>query len=227
VAASHRAQALPSGGAGGSHDPARSRGRTDDLGPCRPGPAPAAPPRRGARVEIAQGKGNPEGNRRRTGTGQRPKGTNRRTPDEGEPAKADEGKNPAGKREAGGKPAVGTGGREVRPQTARARARGFGAARICDAAGSWRAARTAHGSRPLPGGPRGLAVACPARCAPRERRPASCAVRQASLGAPGPFRRRRRQVARGLVCRVWSSHGSRGCARWPGSCTASGRSRRW
>jgi hypothetical protein len=40
------------------------RGRTADLGPCRPGPTPAGPPRGSANVKIAQGKGNPEGNRR-------------------------------------------------------------------------------------------------------------------------------------------------------------------
>jgi energy-coupling factor transporter ATP-binding protein EcfA2 len=96
------------------------RGRTGDLGPCRPGPMPAEPSRGSVNVRIAQGKGSPEGNRRRTGTGQRPKGTNRRTPDEGKPEEGGRrGKNPAGKRETGGKPAGETGGREVRPQTTR------------------------------------------------------------------------------------------------------------
>ncbi len=64
-----------------------ARGRAGDLGPGRPGPTPAEPPRGSASVKVAQGKGNPEGNRRGTGTGQRPKGTNRRTPDEGKPEK--------------------------------------------------------------------------------------------------------------------------------------------
>ena len=96
VAASNGGQPLLSCSAGRSRDPARGRGRTDDLGPCRPGPTPAEPLRGGASVEIAQGKGNPEGNRRRTGTGQRPKGTNRRTPDQGNHGKAGEGEEPGG-----------------------------------------------------------------------------------------------------------------------------------
>jgi hypothetical protein len=77
------------------------RGRTGDLGPCRPGPTPAEPPRGSATVTIAQGKGNPEGNRRRTGTGQRPKGPNRRTPDEGKP---EDGGRRGRTRRANGKP---------------------------------------------------------------------------------------------------------------------------
>jgi hypothetical protein len=39
------------------------RGRTGDLGPCRPGPTPAAPPRGSANVKIARGRepgGEPE-----------------------------------------------------------------------------------------------------------------------------------------------------------------------
>ena len=107
VAASHRAQPVPVCSVRGSRDSKRGgRGRTGDLGPRRPGPTPAEPARASANVKIAQGKGNPEGNRRRTGTGQRPKGTNRRMPDEGKPEEGGRtGENPAGKRETGGKPA--------------------------------------------------------------------------------------------------------------------------
>jgi hypothetical protein len=94
---------------------------TGDLSPCRTGPTPAEPPRRGASVGLAQGEGNPEGNRRgtepdsdgrREGTrGRRPKGNQR---------KAAEGEEPEGRRrETGGKPEGETGGREVRPRTAR------------------------------------------------------------------------------------------------------------
>ena len=101
VAASHRARPLPIWSAGGSRDRARGRGITGDLGPCRPGPTPAEPPRGSATVKIAQGKGNPEGNRRGTGTGQRPKGPNRRTPDEGKP---EEGGRRGRTRRANGKP---------------------------------------------------------------------------------------------------------------------------
>ncbi len=88
------------------------------------------------------------------------------------------GENPAGKRETGGKPAGETGGREVRPQTTRVRARGSGAARIYDAAG-----RVPAGQRELrivihqlPGGRGRLSVARPARCTPREHRPAPAAA---------------------------------------------------
>ena len=81
------------------------------------------------------------------GSGRRERTGERRT--KGNQGRRAKGENPAGKREAGGKPAEETGGREVRPQTTRARARGSGAARICDAAGSRRAARA---------GPCGLAV---------------------------------------------------------------------
>ena len=77
------------------------RGRTGDLRPGRLGPTPAEPPRGSANVKIAQGKGNPEGNRGGTGTGQRPKGTNRRTPDEGKP---EEGGRRGRTRRANGKP---------------------------------------------------------------------------------------------------------------------------
>ena len=72
-----------------------------------------------ATVEIAQGRGTrrdaeggPEpGSGRRGLTGERRTTGNQR--------KAAKGENPAGKRETGGKPAGGTGGREVRPQTTR------------------------------------------------------------------------------------------------------------
>ena len=87
--------------AGGSRSRRGGRGRAGDLGPCRPGPTPAEPPRGRANVKIAQGNGNPEGNRGGTGTGQRPKGTNRRTPDEGKP---EEGGRRGGTRRATGKP---------------------------------------------------------------------------------------------------------------------------
>jgi hypothetical protein len=148
VAASHGGQPLLSCGAGGSRDPARGRGRTDDLGPCRPGPTPAESLRGGASVEIAQGKGNPEGTDGdpEPGSGRRERAGARRT--RGTRGRRAKGENLAGKREAGGKPAEGTAGREVRPQTSRARARGSGAARICGGAGSWRGARTAHGRPP-------------------------------------------------------------------------------
>jgi len=69
-------------------------GRTGDLGPCRPGPTPAEPPGGSATVKIAQGtqgKGNPEGNRRGTGPGPRPKGPNRTTPDDGKPEEGGDG----------------------------------------------------------------------------------------------------------------------------------------
>jgi hypothetical protein len=96
------------------------RGRTGDLGPCRPGPTPVEPPRGSANVKVAQGKGTRRDTEGEPEPGQRPKGTNRRTPDEGKPGEGGRrGKNPAGKRETGGKPAGGTGGREVRPQTTR------------------------------------------------------------------------------------------------------------
>jgi hypothetical protein len=177
VAASNGAQPLLSCSAGGSRDPARGRGRTDDLGPCRPGPTPAEPLRGGASVEIAQGKGNPEGNRRRTGTGQRPKGTNRRTPDQGEPR---EGGRRGRTRRANGKPEESppreTGGREVRPQTTRARARGSGAARICGGASSWRGARPAHSRPPAPWRATQSGSRTPCATLPLERRQASSAV---------------------------------------------------
>src|SRR6266571_3783860 len=39
---------------------------TGDLGPGRTGPTPAEPPGGSANVKVAQGEGNPEGNRRGT-----------------------------------------------------------------------------------------------------------------------------------------------------------------
>ena len=87
-------------------------------------------PRGSANVEIAQGKGNPERNRRATATGQRPKGTAGERRPKGNRRKAGEGEEPSGQTgKPGGKP-TGTGGREVRPQTTRVTARGFGAARV-------------------------------------------------------------------------------------------------
>ena len=107
------------------------RGRTGDLGPCRPGPTPAAPPRGSANVRIARGKGT----RRGTRTGRRPKGTTGERRTKGNHPKAGDGDEP---RRANGKPEESPpgepGGREVRPQTTRVKARGFGAARISDAA---------------------------------------------------------------------------------------------
>ena len=167
VAASHRAQPLHSCSAGASRDPARGRGRTDDLGPCRGEPTPAEPLRGGASVEIARGKGNPEGTEgepepghgRRERTGERrTKGRTRRA--NGKPEES---------------PPRETGGREVRPQTARARARGSGAARIYAAAGAW---RTAHGRTPPSWPTTRSGSTSPGRYAPRERRPASSAVRR-------------------------------------------------
>jgi hypothetical protein len=96
------------------------RGGTGDLGPCRPGPTPAEPSRGSANVKTARGKGNRKGNRRGSGTGRRPRETNRRPPDEGKP---EEGRRRGRTRRAngiaGGKPAGETGGRAVRPQTTR------------------------------------------------------------------------------------------------------------
>src|SRR5271169_283276 len=90
---------------------------TGDLGPGRTGPTPAEPPGGSANVKVAQGEGNPEGNR----TGQRrPKARNLRTPGEGKPEEGGRrGRARVGKRETGGKPTEGTGGREMRPQTTR------------------------------------------------------------------------------------------------------------
>ena len=61
----------------------------------------------------------------------------------------------------------------MRPQTTRVRARGFGVARIYDAAGTvpCRPARTAHSRPPVICWQRRLPVA-PRRCTPPERRPA-------------------------------------------------------
>src|SRR6266536_4954495 len=95
---------------------------TGDLGPGRTGPTPAEPPGGSANVKVAQGEGNPEGNRRgtepnRTATAE---GRNLRTPGEGKPEEGGRrGRARAGKRETGGKPGRETGGREMRPQTTR------------------------------------------------------------------------------------------------------------
>lgn len=123
---------------------ARSRrgggGRAGDLGPCRLGPTPAEPPRGSANVKIAQGKGNPEGNRGGTGTGQWPKGTNRRTPDEGKPEEGGRREEPGG--QPGNRRKARRGNRRPcdeapdRP----VRARGFGAAPLlrCRWQSPWR-----------------------------------------------------------------------------------------
>ena len=85
----HRAQPLPICSAG--RITARSRrgvggGRTGDLWPLPPGTnACGTAPRQRYRGACSR-EGSLEGLRRGTGTGQRPKGTNRRTPDEGKPA---------------------------------------------------------------------------------------------------------------------------------------------
>ena len=72
------------------------RGRTGDLRPGRPGPTPAEPPRGSANVKVAQGKGNPEGNRGEPepGNGRRERTGQRRT--KGNQRKADEGEEPGG-----------------------------------------------------------------------------------------------------------------------------------
>ena len=111
-----RSEHRPGRGPGGDRDRARGRGIAGDLGPCRPGPTPAEPPRGRANVKVAHGKGNPEGNRNRaTAEGTEPENAGRRETR----GRRRKGKNPAGKRETGGKPAGGTGGRAVRPQTTR------------------------------------------------------------------------------------------------------------
>src|SRR5271167_2113932 len=85
---------------------------TGDLGPGRTGPTPAEPPGGSANVKVAQGEGNPEGNRRgsepdsdgrRDGTGERRAKGNRRKADEGEESGWANGKpeeSPDGKPEA-------------------------------------------------------------------------------------------------------------------------------
>ena len=69
------------------------RAGTGDVGPGRTGPTPAEPPGGSANVKVAQGEGNPEGNRRgtepdsdgrRDRTGERRTKGNRRTAGEGE-----------------------------------------------------------------------------------------------------------------------------------------------
>ena len=75
----HRAQPCPSAGERIARSRRGGRGRTGDLGSCRPGPTPVEPPRGSANVKIAQGKGTrrdtegePEpGNGRREQTGER------------------------------------------------------------------------------------------------------------------------------------------------------------
>jgi hypothetical protein len=72
-----------------------------------------------ANVRIAQGEGNLEGNRRATGTEQRPKGTTGERRTKGNPRKADKGEEPGGQTGKPEEARTGTGGREVRPQTTR------------------------------------------------------------------------------------------------------------
>ncbi len=136
MAASRRARPLPIWSAGGSRDRARGRGITGDLGPCRPGPTPADLPRGSATVKIAQGKGTPEGSRRGTGTGPRPKGPNRGTLDEGKPEEGGgRGRTRRANGKPGGKPAGGNRRTCGEAPDHPVRVRGFGAARIYDAAG--------------------------------------------------------------------------------------------
>jgi len=93
---------------------------TGDLGPGRTGPTPAEPPGGSATVKVAQGEGNPEGNRR--GTKPDSNGRRGRTENAGRRetrGRRTKGRAWVGKRETGGKPGRETGGREMRPQTTR------------------------------------------------------------------------------------------------------------
>src|SRR6516162_4932157 len=94
---------------------------TWDLSPGRTGPTPAGPPGESANVEVAEGEGNPRGNRRGTGPdsdGRRDRTGERRTT--GNQKKAGDGEEPGGQTKGNRRKArTGTGGREVRPQTAR------------------------------------------------------------------------------------------------------------
>ena len=101
VAASIVPSRCPSAGGRIARSRRGGRGRTGDLGPCRPGPTPAEPPRGSANVKIAQGKGTRRDTEGEPEPGQRPKGTNRRTPDEGKP---EEGGRRGRTRRANGKP---------------------------------------------------------------------------------------------------------------------------
>jgi hypothetical protein len=166
--------------AGGSRDRARGRGITGDLGPRRRGPTPAEPPRSSATVKIAQGKGTQQGNRQGTGTGQWPKGPNRRTPDRGKPEEG------GGRGEPGGQ----TGNRRQAHRGNRrtcgeapdhpVRIRGFGAARIYNAAGTVlagrRVLRIAHSGPPAFWRARSCVSRAPQALHPRECRPAPSAV---------------------------------------------------
>jgi hypothetical protein len=132
------------------------RGITGDLGPCRPVATPAEPPRGSVTVKIVQGKGirretdgEPEpGNGRRDRTGERRTKGNQR--------KADDGEEPGG--QTGNRRKARRGNRRTCAEAPDhpVRVGGFGAARICDAAGSV-----------LAGNGR-LSVARPRRCTPRE-----------------------------------------------------------
>jgi hypothetical protein len=85
-------------------------------------------------VKIAQGKGTRRETEGEPEPGQRPKGTNRRTPDEGNQKKADEGEGPGG--QTGNRRKARRGNRRTRGEAPDhpVRVRGFGAARTYDAA---------------------------------------------------------------------------------------------
>jgi hypothetical protein len=150
VTASHRVRPLPIWSAGGSRDRARGCGITGDLGPCRPGPTPAEPPRGSATVKIAQGNGTPEGNRGEPdpGHGRRDRTGERRT--KGNQRKAGEGKELGGQTGNRRKPAGGNRRTCGEAPDHPVRVRGFGAARIYDGHGHspGRPARTAHSCTP-------------------------------------------------------------------------------
>ena len=186
MASSHRARPLPIWSAGGSRDRASGRGITGDLGPCRPGPTPAEPPHGSATVKIAQGKGIPEGNRRGTGTGQRPKDQTGERRTKGNQRKAEEGKEPGGQTgKPGGKPAEGNRRTCGEAPDHPVRVRGSGAARIYDAAG--RSAPTAHSCPPLSGGQRPSVSRAPDAALPGASACALCglALRWEALAADG------------------------------------------
>ena len=86
-------------------------------------------------MKIAQGKGDPEGNRRGTGTGQRPKGTTGGRWTKGSQRKADEGEEPGG--QPGNRRKARRGNRRTCDEAPNhpVRVRGFGAACIYDTAG--------------------------------------------------------------------------------------------
>ena len=213
MASSHRARPLPIWSAGGSRDRASGRGITGDLGPCRPGPTPAEPPHGSATVKIAQGKGIPEGNRRGTGTGQRPKDQTGERRTKGNQRKAEEGKEPGGQTgKPGGKPAEGNRRTCGEAPDHPVRVRGSGAARIYDAAG--RSAPTAHSCPPAFW--RATAV-----CQSRARRctPGSVGLRPVRSGVALGGAGRRRQRVPGPGGRLDADPGrgtGHAAGRWPG-----------